>query len=51
VPPCGHCREFVRQVDPANIDTEVVTGRNSSRSHRELLPLNEWPAPLDPPIG
>jgi cytidine deaminase len=47
--PCGRCREFIRQVDPANIDTEVVTGYDATLSLRELLPLSEWPAPLDPP--
>lgn len=49
LPPCGSCREFIRQVDPANIGTEVVTGRNSALSLRELLPLSEWPASLDSP--
>jgi cytidine deaminase len=49
VPPCGRCREFIRQVDPANIDTEVVTSRDVTVSMRELLPLSEWPAPLDRP--
>jgi cytidine deaminase len=50
LPPCGRCREFIRQVDPANLGTEVVTGHNSTLSLRELLPLSEWPAPLDAPI-
>ena len=49
LPPCGRCREFIRQVDPANIDTEVIVARDRSLKLRELLPLNEWPAPLDPP--
>jgi cytidine deaminase len=47
VPPCGRCREFIRQVDPANIDTDVVLGRERSARLRDLLPLTEWPAPLD----
>lgn len=47
LPPCGRCREFVRQIDPANIDAEVVLGRTTSASLRELLPANEWPQPLD----
>jgi cytidine deaminase len=47
MPPCGRCREFIRQVDPANLDTEVVLGRRGSARLRELLPLTEWPAPLD----
>ncbi|QPP05866.1 cytidine deaminase [Streptomyces bathyalis] len=47
LPPCGRCREFVRQIDPGNIGTEVVLGRGNSTPLRELLPFNEWPAPLD----
>jgi cytidine deaminase len=47
LPPCGRCREFIRQVDPANLDTEVVLGRRRSAKLRDLLPLTEWPAPLD----
>jgi cytidine deaminase len=49
LPPCGRCREFIRQIDPANIDTEVIVARDRSRKLRDLLPLHEWPAPLDPP--
>ncbi|GAA2309765.1 cytidine deaminase [Nonomuraea roseoviolacea subsp. roseoviolacea] len=44
VPPCGRCREFIRQIDPANLDTEVVLGRDRSAALRELLPHHEWPA-------
>ena len=47
LPPCGRCREFIRQIDPANLDTEVVLGRTSSAKLRDLLPYNEWPSPLD----
>jgi cytidine deaminase len=43
VPPCGRCREFIRQIDPANLDTEVLLGRRRTSSLRELLPANEWP--------
>jgi cytidine deaminase len=46
LPPCGRCREFIRQVDPANLDTEVILGSDQSASLRELLPANEWPEPL-----
>jgi cytidine deaminase len=46
MPPCGRCREFIRQIDPANIDTEVVLGRDRLATVRELLPFNEWPSPL-----
>lgn len=51
LPPCGRCREFIRQIDPANISTDVVTGRDSVHSLQELLPLHEWPAPLEPPAA
>lgn len=47
LPPCGRCREFIRQIDHANIDTEVILGRDRSARLRELLPFNEWPDPLD----
>jgi cytidine deaminase len=47
LPPCGRCREFIRQVDPANLVAEVVLGRRRSAMLRDLLPLAEWPAPLD----
>ena len=47
LPPCGRCREFIRQIDPANLDTEVVLNRTSSARLRELLPHNGSPEPLD----
>jgi cytidine deaminase len=47
LPPCGRCREFIRQVDPGNIETEVVLDRGTSSPLRDLLPRWEWPEPLD----
>jgi cytidine deaminase len=47
MPPCGRCREFIRQIDEANIDAEVILGRDRSARLRDLLPFNEWPDPLD----
>jgi len=46
LPPCGRCREFIRQIDPANLDTEVILGRGDSALLRDLLPRHEWPRPL-----
>src|SRR5674476_546924 len=46
LPPCGRCREFIRQVDPANLDTEVILGPDRSALLRELLPAYDWPEPL-----
>ncbi|MFI6517919.1 cytidine deaminase family protein [Spirillospora sp. NPDC050679] len=47
LPPCGRCREFIRQIAPANLDTEVVLGREDSATLAELLPAHQWPEPLD----
>ncbi len=44
--PCGRCRLFISQIDPANLDTEVVLGADTSQPLRALLPHHEWPAPL-----
>lgn len=46
LPPCGRCRQFIRQIDEANLDTDVVLGRHESAPLRELLPRYEWPRPL-----
>ena len=37
--PCGRCREFMRQIHPANIDTEVILDRNEVLRLSELLPM------------
>ena len=46
LPPCGRCREFIRQVDTGNLDTDVVLGRDKSAKLSELLPFHDWPEPL-----
>jgi cytidine deaminase len=39
LPPCGRCREFMRQVDGGNMDqTEVLLGRDETVKLRDLLP-------------
>lgn len=45
LPPCGRCRQFIRQVDPGNLDAEVILGGDRSATLRDLLPEHEWPAP------
>lgn len=47
LPPCGRCREFIRQLHPDNLGTRVVLGRDRAVPLRELLPEHGWPAPLD----
>lgn len=51
LPPCGRCRELIRQIDPANLETEVILSRTTSQRLRELLPFHEWPRPLPPDNG
>ena len=46
LPPCGRCREFIRQIDPTNIDTDIVLGLDRSATLRELLPATDWPEPI-----
>lgn len=46
LPPCGRCREFVRQIDPANLDTRVILGGSDVLPLRELLPRHDWPRSL-----
>ena len=48
LPPCGRCREFIRQIDSANLDAEVILGDGRRQPVRELLPEHDWPEPLDP---
>ena len=46
LPPCGRCREFIRQINAANLETDVVLGIDKVLKLRELLPYHEWPEPL-----
>jgi cytidine deaminase len=38
IPPCGRCREFIYQINPENINTEVIMGECESVLLGELLP-------------
>ena len=38
LPPCGRCRELMYQVNPLNIDTQVIIGADKLVTLRELLP-------------
>jgi cytidine deaminase len=39
VPPCGRCRELIFQVDPANLDADVLIATDRIVKLRELLPF------------
>ena len=41
VPPCGRCRELIRQINAANTTTRVIIGQGRVATVSELLPF-EW---------
>jgi cytidine deaminase len=43
--PCGRCREFLRQIDEDNLDTDVILGRGKVSKLKDLLPRPEWSEP------
>lgn len=47
LPPCGICRDFMRNVDEDNMEADVILGREKTVKLKELIPIHEWPAPLD----
>jgi cytidine deaminase len=38
IPPCGRCREFMRQIDQANMETEVILDAEKVVKLSELIP-------------
>ena len=46
LPPCGICRQFMRDIDESNMDAEVILGKKESEKLRDLIPHHGWPAPL-----
>ncbi len=47
LPPCGVCRDFMRQVDSGNLETEIVLDRDKTTPLEALLPAHQWPAPIE----
>jgi cytidine deaminase len=45
--PCGICRQFMIDIDRANLETEVILGRDQVAKLKDLLPFHDWPAPLE----
>lgn len=45
LPPCGRCREFIRQMHPDNLATQVVLSDGKTAELKDLLPAHEWPQP------
>jgi cytidine deaminase len=47
LPPCGYCRQFMRDISEGNLETDVVLGRDKVVELRDLVPYHEWPETLD----
>jgi len=45
IPPCGRCREFIRQLHPKNLEAEVIVAEGVVVKLRDLLPYSH-PADL-----
>jgi cytidine deaminase len=42
LPPCGRCREFLRQIDEDNLNAAVILGENKEVKLSKLLPYHEF---------
>lgn len=40
--PCGNCREFMRQINKENLETEIVLDKEKQVKLKELLPYHDW---------
>jgi cytidine deaminase len=47
LPPCGHCRQFIRDISESNLNAEVILGKDSSKTLKELIPEHEWPQSVE----
>jgi cytidine deaminase len=42
IPPCGNCRQFMREIDQENLSPEIILDGNKTVSLKELLPYHDW---------
>jgi cytidine deaminase len=40
--PCGRCREFMRQLDIENLETDVILEKERTVKLKDLLPYYDW---------
>ena len=40
IPPCGRCREFMKQIHIGNLKAGIIVGKNKVVKLRELLPFS-----------
>ncbi len=42
ISPCGRCREFMRQTNEENLETDIVLDEDKVVKLKELLPYYDW---------
>lgn len=42
IAPCGNCRQYIRDADEGNLETEVVLDKTKAVKLKELLPYCDW---------
>ena len=42
IPPCGNCRQLIRETDEKNLNTEVILDKNKTIKLKKLLPYFDW---------
>src|SRR3989344_7344175 len=42
IPPCGHCRQAMRETDEKNLYAKVILDKNKTVKLKELLPYFDW---------
>ncbi len=42
IPPCGNCRQFMREIDRNNLETDVVLDKGKTVKLKDLLPYYDW---------
>ena len=42
IPPCGNCRQFMKEIDEENLSAKIILDKEKSVDLKELLPYNDW---------
>ena len=42
IPPCGNCRQLMREIDESNLDADVILDKDKVVKLKELLPYYDW---------